>query len=98
MTGRVPEPEELADDLAEIKAAIAASARETRAAIDALVVRIESTYVRRDVYEARHQTLVEKVSKVEERHTWVSRTALTALFLPIAVATIAAILLSGGWR
>ena len=98
MTGRIPEPEELADDLAEIKAAIAASTRETRAAIDALVVRIESTYVRRDVYEARHQTLVEKVSKVEERHTWVSRTALTALFLPVLVTIVAAILLSGGWR
>lgn len=98
MTARIPEPEELADDLAEIKAAIAASARDTRAAIDALVVRIESTYVRRDVYEARHIALLEKVSKVEERHTWVSRTALTALFLPIMVTIVAAILLSGGGR
>lgn len=93
--GRVPEPAELADDLAEIKAAVERGAKETRQAIEALSSRIESTYVRRDVYEARHQTLVEKVSKVEERHTWVSRTAMAALFLPIVVTIVAAIILGG---
>lgn len=94
-TGRIPEPAELADDLAEIKRAVERGARETHDAIERLSNRIESTYVRRDVYEARHQTLVEKVTKVEERHTWVSRTAMAALFLPIVVSIVAAIVLGG---
>lgn len=96
MTGRVPEPAELADDLAEIKAAIDAGARETRAMFADLLSRIESTYVRQDVYNARHSQLVERVSKVEERHTWVSRTAVAALLLPVVVMIVALIVSGGG--
>lgn len=94
-SGRVPDPAELADDLAEIKAAVERGARETSDAIRRLSERIETTYIRRDVYEARHAILQEKVTKVEERHTWVGRTALAALFLPILVSIVAAIVLGG---
>lgn len=95
---RVPDPGELAEDLAEIKRAVERGARDTRLAIDALASRIESTYVRKDVYEARHATLVDKVGKFEDRLTWSFRTAVTALVLPILVGVVLTIILSGGAR
>jgi hypothetical protein len=57
---------------------------------------MEQTYVRQDVYDARHQILVDRVGKVEDRHTWLARTSLTALVLPIVVGIVIAIILSGG--
>lgn len=96
--GRVPDPAELADDLAEIKAAVEAGARDTRRAIDTLATRIESTYMRQDVFHLAHNGLEHRVKNVEERHTWLSRTAITALVLPVIVAVVAAVLLAGGFR
>lgn len=95
---RVPDPGELAEDLAEIKRAVEHGARDTRAAIDALAARIESTYVRQDVYRLAHQNLEGRVKTVEDRHTWLARTSITALILPVIVTIVAAIILSGGVR
>ena len=93
-SSRVPDPAELADDLAEIKAAVDRGFSENRKAIDALSARIESTYVRKDVYDLGHKQLALRVSNVEDRHTWVARTAMTALMLPILVGIVVAIILT----
>lgn len=98
MSPRVPDPSELAEDLAEIKQMVASGSRETRDAIDALALKIETTYVRRDVYDARHTILEVRVGKVEERQTWTNRTAITAIVLPILVAVVAVYIQTGGVR
>lgn len=103
MVPREPSPAELAEDLARIEQAVERGANETRLALESLATRvenalakIETTYVRQDVYEARHGTLVSRVEKVEERSTWLGRTAVTALLLPILVTIVAAAILAGG--
>jgi hypothetical protein len=96
MADRVPDPSELAEDLARIERAVERGAAETRKAIDALALRIESTYVRQDLYDARHTALTERVSKVEDRHTWIARTSITALLLPILVGVVVAVILASG--
>jgi len=96
VTGRVPEPGELAEDLARIEAAVERGSAEMRRAFDVLSTRIESTYVRQDVYDLAHRNLEGRVRTVEDRHTWLARTSITALVLPILVAIVAAIILAGG--
>lgn len=98
MPGREPSTDELAEDLARIERAVERGASETRAAIEALAAKMEQTYVRQDVYDARHSILMSRVDKVEERSTWLGRTAVTALLLPILVAIVAAVILAGGGR
>lgn len=113
--GRTPEPDELAEDIAEIKRSLAE-----------LIGRIEALpFLRLDVYEARHtslrneialemaamtrrldgvesqtggrfKTVEARIEKVEDRHTWVARTAVAGLLLPIIVALVVGALLAGG--
>lgn len=109
MTPRERSPDELAEDLARIELAVERGSTETRKAIEALAVearkanqdlfaKIESTFVRQDVYDARHSILISRVDKVEERSTWLGRTAVTALLLPILVTIVVAVVLAGGGR
>ena len=60
--------------------------------------RIEEVYVRRDVYDLAHRSLEDRVKEADDRHTWLARTAVTALVLPIIVSIVAAIILTGGIR
>lgn len=87
---------ELAEDLAETRDELRADSKATRARIDELIQTIDRTYMRQDVYQAKHEALVVKVDKIEDRHTWLSRTAITALILPIVVGVFLAIMLSTG--
>lgn len=96
MADRVPDPSELAEDLARIERAVERGAAEMRQAFEALAARIETTYVRRDVYDAKHRILEVRVGKVEERYTWIGRTAITALVLPILVGVVVAVILATG--
>ena len=105
MTGRVPEPAELAEDLARIEAAIERASQVSRSSFDALNRRIEERYVTKEMHvgdrrlmDQRFEAQGEKIAKVEERHTWLARTSLTALFLPILVLIIGALLLTVGAR
>lgn len=95
---REPTLGEVADDLRELRDAVDKNGDELRRAVDRLTEQIAETYVRKDVYEARHGTLIDRVAKVEERQTWSTRTAVTALLLPILVAVIVALVLTGGGR
>lgn len=104
-TGRVPELAELAEDLARIEAAIERGANENRKALDAISKRIEDRYVTKEAYEGhrrlmdhRFEAIDRQVGKVEDRHTWLARTAVTALVLPILVLIIGALVLTGGAR
>lgn len=96
MPPRERSPDELYEDLARIESAVERGSAETRKAIDDLAKRIESTYVRQDVYDARHGILVDRVAGIEERHKWVGRTALTALVLPVLVSVVVAVILATG--
>lgn len=96
MADRVPDASELAEDLARIERAVERGAAETRKAIDALALRIESTYVRQDLYDARHSALMDRMSKMEDRHTWMARTSITALVLPVLVGIVVAVILASG--
>jgi predicted nucleic acid-binding Zn-ribbon protein len=82
---REPTPAEIAEDL-----------RELRSAVDRLAEVVERTYVRFDVYRAEQKSLEARVAKVEERHTWVARTAMAGLLLPIVVAVVLAVILTSG--
>lgn len=99
-TGRVPDPAEIAEDLARIERAVVEGAAETRQAIHDLSSRIERTYVRQDVYKERQDAVAAQIAlaatkaeQVENRHTWVARTAVVALILPIVVALMVALIL-----
>lgn len=94
---RDPSPGELADDLAELKAMLAA-----------LTAKIDSLpYLRVDVYEARHTSLRDQIAlqladyerrmkQLEDRSTWVARAAITGVLLPVIVALVVGVLLAGG--
>lgn len=58
-----------------------------------LVSTIETTYVRKDVYELAHRQLEADVAAVEARQTLIARTAVTALMLPILVSVVVALVL-----
>lgn len=96
MPDRVPDPSELAEDLARIERAVERGSAETRQAIDALASRIESTYVRRDVYDADQRMIIGQVSKLDRSSTWAARTAVTAVVLPILVGIVVALFMSWG--
>jgi hypothetical protein len=109
MPARERSPDELAEDLARIESAVERGSAETRKAIEALAAesrqanhdmfaKIESTFVRQDVYDARHAIVLTRLDKVEERGTWLGRTAVTALLLPILVTIVVAVILAGGGR
>lgn len=89
---REPTLGEIWDDLQEMKASIGE-----------LSSKIDRTYVRQDVYAAEQaarngerRTLEARVGRVEERFTWIARTALTALVLPILSSTLLIILMETG--
>lgn len=84
---------ELADDVTDLTAAV----RELRHAI-------ETTYVRKDVYDLAHAQLVaivdsnnqrhdSEIRAIETRQTWISRTAVTALLLPLVVFVVTVIVI-----
>jgi hypothetical protein len=73
---------ELADDIKELSRSVRDLARI-----------LETTYVRKDVYDLAHRVLDAKVIAVEARQTLIARTAVTALLLPIVVAVVVALLL-----
>ena len=95
MTSRVPDPAELAEDLQRLERAIDASAQSTRDAIDRLINEMKREYVRKEVHEIVTRQLDNRVLAVENRHTWIARTAVTALILPVLVTVVAAILIAG---
>lgn len=98
MTGRERSPDELAEDLAEIKRAVEHGSRDTRMAIEALVAEIKSTYVRQDVYARDHTYLTGRMAKLEGAVTWAWRTGITALVLPVLVGIVITLLVTGGAR
>ena len=55
---------------------------------------IESTFVRRDIYDLAHAQLVTKVATLEASVTWAWRTAVTAILAP-AIIAILVFLLNG---
>ena len=77
MAAREPTLGELADDL-----------REIRDDLRALPDRLDATYVRRDVYELRIAHLEERQEATDARLTWIGRTAITGVLLPIVVAVV----------
>lgn len=82
---------------------VAENLRDLRRSIEALTTMISSTYVRQDVYRAEQGLSMERITaingrveQVEERHTWISRTAIAALLLPIMVSIVVTLLLTLG--
>jgi thiamine monophosphate synthase len=84
---------ELADDVTHLTAAV-----------ERLSQAIETTYVRKDVYDLAHTVLVDMVHlnnqrhdtairAIEARQTWIGRTAVTALLLPLITGVVVALLL-----
>lgn len=98
MPGRERSPDELAEDLAEIKRAVEHGARDTRQALEALGAEIKSTYVRQDVYGRDHEHMNGRVSTLEGSIRWVWRTAVGAFLLPLLVGIITFVLITGGAR
>ena len=85
MIDREPTLGEIAEDL-----------RDLMRSVDRLTETVERTYVRLDVYRAEQTGIVERVRRMEDRLTWVGRAAVTGLLLPILVAVILALILTGG--
>lgn len=56
---------------------------------------VQSTYVRRDVYSGDHQGMSTRLKVIEDRQTWIARTAVTGVVLPFLVTIMAAIYLTG---
>lgn len=56
---------------------------------------VQSTYVRRDVYHGDHAATTGRLKGIEDRQTWVARTAVTGVILPFLVTIMAAIYLTG---
>jgi hypothetical protein len=84
---------ELADDVVHLAKAV-----------DRLSQAIETTYVRKDVYDLAHTVLVDMVNlnnqrhdtairAIESRQTWIARTAVTALLLPLVTFVITVVIL-----
>lgn len=105
MTTRVPDPSELAEDLARIERAIERGATETRQAIEQLSTRIEERYVTKEAFQG-YSALVEqrigdeglggKVRKMEDRNVWLVRAVVGSLVLPLLVIVLAALFVNGG--
>lgn len=67
--------------------------RALTAAIERLNERIETTYVRKDVYEIGHKQMETDIAGIDGRLTWASRTAIGALLFPLLVIIVAALVL-----
>lgn len=91
MTPRVPEPDEIAEDLRDLKSLVESTSADTRRAIADLSDRIEERYVPRETFNLQ----MRRVEKLEDRSTWIARLAVSGLVLPIIVAVVAAILIAG---
>lgn len=62
--------------------------------IDRLTETIDDTYVRKDLYEARHTVIQDRLSGLENWRDWVFKTVLGLVI--VAVVTTAFILTQGG--
>lgn len=101
---REPSTAELADDMAELKATLS----EVNSKLDNLpyvrtdVYEARHTSLRAEValqlagIETTMRALAKRVGTVEERHTWVARTAVAGVLLPVIVALVVGALLAGG--
>ena len=88
MAMREPSGLELAEDI-----------RQLTRAIEALTKRFDDlgqTYLPREVYEAHHQALADKVARIDSRTTWIGRAAITGLAFPVLVAIIVAVIFTLG--
>lgn len=83
MTPRVPEPAELADDLAEIKQSL----RDLGEKLD--------KYVPRELYAVQVAALAKEIGEVKDSNKWIGRTAVSALIFPIVAGVIVAVLIAG---
>jgi outer membrane murein-binding lipoprotein Lpp len=77
MGGREPTIGELAEDIQDLTAVV----RE-------LVDRMERTYVRIDVYQAQQDAVRAEQARQASSIQWATRTAVSALLLPILVTVI----------
>jgi len=62
MAARVPEAEELAEDLAEIRRQLESVVKDQGRRFDALMQELKSGYVPRELYEARHTALRSEIA------------------------------------
>lgn len=88
MAMREPSGLELAEDI-----------RQLTRAIEALTRRFDdlgATYLPREVYEARHQSLVDEVTRQGRQLTWIGRAAVTGLLFPVLTAVIVAVIFLAG--
>lgn len=96
MTSREPTLGEIAEDLSEIKSILSN-----------LPDHIARTYVRQDVYNARHDALraavdsaqlsmTKRIEELEASLKWAWRTAVTGLMLPMIVAVLTALIVALG--
>lgn len=93
MSGRIPEPAELADDLARLERAIEASAASTREAIDRLIQEMKREYVRKETYDLKESQQDKAIEAIEDRQTWLFRAAIASLLFPMLVALVVALIL-----
>lgn len=101
---REPSTAELADDMAELKVMLA----DVNSKLDNLpyirrdVYEARHTSLRSEIalqlaaIENSMKTLSTRVGNVEDRHTWIARTAMAGLLLPVVAALVVAALLAGG--
>jgi hypothetical protein len=82
---------------------LAEDVRDLADAVRALSLSIETTYVRRDVYDLAHAQLIAtvdannrrhdaEIAAIEQRQTLIARTAVTALLLPLITVILGALL------
>lgn len=90
---RVPEPAELADDLARLERAIEASAKSTREAIDRLIREMKEDYVRKEVHDLKEAQQDHRIKSMEDRHTWLFRAAVASVLFPVIVLLISVLIL-----
>lgn len=102
--GRTPDPAELAEDMAELKHMLA----EVHAKLDRLpflrtdVYEARHTSLRNEIalqmaeFDRRLLDEGRRIGTLEDRSTWVSRTAVAGLLLPIIVALVVGALIAGG--
>jgi hypothetical protein len=55
----------------------------------------KDTYVRKDIYELAHKAVWTAVNQLTSNIRWTGRTAVTAIVLPVVVAVVTAVMLSG---
>jgi uncharacterized protein YgbK (DUF1537 family) len=74
--------------------------------LDAFMAKVESDYLRKELYVLAHEQLVaqvkanndrhdEEIREIEKRQTLIARTAVSALLFPIFVIIVAGILSKG---